>query len=701
MSGRGLSLTNPGQWAELGIFNRTASGVQVSHEGSLKYSAVYACVRVLAGTLAQLPLILYRRRDDDGRERAADHELYDVLHSRPNPLMTSFNLRMALQGHLALWGNAYAEIEFDQAGRVLHLWPLRPDRMESVDLIDDTLFYTYRLPDNSLTTLTGGRVLHLRFLSPDGIMGYSPVKLYMQGIGLGLAAEEFGARFFGNGARPGGFLSHPGQLSDKALKNLRESFENRHGGLSNALRLAILEEGMEYEAVGIPPEEAQFLETRKFQVTDVARIYGVPPHMIADLDRATFSNIEHQGIEFVVHTMGPWLACWEQGMDTSLLTEAERRQYYTEFLVEGLLRGDSAARAAFYTAMFQMGAYSQNDIRRLENENPIDNGDTYYVPLNMVPSDIAAGGFGDSPDGERLSQPARLAVDDDMVRRLQLLAAWRGQRRIGVDQRLGLPFAIDESDPVAADMRERRAVQAATARRRLQQAQMRVYADVAGRILRREANDVANAARRLLGQRSLAEFDAWLRRFYEDHGDFVIDNMRPVAQAYAEMVVGETQREVGGEVDEERLARFVQAYVAAQASRHVARQEAAIRQLLLDDGPGTGEEDLLAAIEARTEQWREEQPAQSIALEESVRAGNAVAHFSYVLMGVLTLRWVAIGKSCPYCEALNGRTVSITESFLPAGSTLEPDGADGPLTVTRNIAHAPAHGGCDCQIVAG
>lgn len=656
---RGLDLTDAQQWQELGLINPTASGVRVTTEGALKYAAVFACVRVLSATLAQLPLHVYERRDDDGRTRASGFRLYDLLHRQPNPIMTSFNFRITLQSHLALWGNAYAEIEYSRGGDVLALWPLRPDRMEKVESTGDSLLYHYRLPNGGTAVLPAENVLHLRFMSPDGVTGYSPITLHRQAVGLGLAAEEFGARFFGNDARPGSVLRHPGRLGEEGMKNLRKSWNAAHQGLSKSHRIAILEEGMELQEIGVPPQDAQYIELRKFQRTDIAGIYGVPPHMIADLERSTFSNIEHQGIEFVVHTMGPWLACWEQGLDNRLMTAAERRRYYTEFLVEGLLRGDSAARAQFYTSMFQIGAFSQNDIRRLENVNPIEGGDTYFVPLNMIPSDQASQGFLQSSEDERQLAP--------VVERT---------------------FEPDV---------EERARQAAVSRHRLQQAHMRVYADVEGRILRREANDVGNAARRMLQSRDLAQFDQWLREFYEEHRDFVSSNMRPIAQAYADLVLDEVLREVGGDaIAEERVLGFVQAYVAQQGVRHATRNEARIRKIMLENP-----DDLLAQIEAELDVWRTEERAAFFALDESVRAGNAFAHFGYTVLGVMTLRWVAIGKSCPYCTRQNGRVVGITEVFVPAGGTVDGDDGGDPLQVTRNIGHPPLHSGCDCQITAG
>jgi HK97 family phage portal protein len=663
---RSLPLTDAKPWQEMseGWFGSSHSGIHVSTEGSLKYAAVYACVRILAGTIAQLPLLVYQRRPGgQGRDRATNFYLYDLLHNQPNPVMTSFHFRTAMQGHLALWGNAYAEIEWTNGGRVKALWPLRPDKVEGVAMnaTADGLVYSYRLPSNRLVQLPQRKVLHLRFMSPDGIMGYSPIRLHRQGIGLALAAEEFGARFFGNDARPGMVLQHPGVLSDTAHQHLKESWEAEHGGLSKAHRMAILEEGMSLQEIGIPPEDAQYLQVRSFQRTEVYGIYGIPPHMAGDVERSTSwgTGIEQQGIGFLVHTMGPWLASWEQGLDASLMTEAERQRYYAEFLVEGLLRGDSAARSQFYQAMFNMGAFSPNDIRQRENENPVEGGDTRFVPLNMVPLDQAA-----------------------LVQEMKAIEDERADRR-----------ALPEPEPD----KEARAIQAAYSRQRLQRAHMRIYADVAARVLRREANDVGNAARRMLQQRDMAQFEEWLADFYEEFRGVVAANMRPVAQAYADLVLADVLGEVGGDpIAEERVTRFIEEYLLSQGGRHAARSEKKIRDILADGG-----ENLLERIETELELWRGQERAQSIALEESVRTGNAVARFAYVALGTLMLRSAAVGSSCPFCRGLDGRVISIEEPFLKAGQPFQPEGAEAPLTVTKNKKHPPYHAGCDCQVVAG
>ena len=350
----------------------TAAGVSVSEEGSLRLAAVYACVRVLSETVAQLPLFVYEKRER-GKERAEEHWLYDVVHSRPNPIMTAFEFWETLMGHLCLWGNGYAEIEYDGGGRVIGLWPLRPDMVTDIRRAADGLKYVYQLPDGKQTVLAGENVFHVRGLSPDGIRGFSPIGMQRQLVGMGLATEAFGANFFRNGARPGGVLEHPGVLDDEAFDRLRETWNETHGGLSNSHRLAILEEGMTYRQIGVPPEEAQFLESMKFNRSQIASIFRVPPHMIGDLDRATFSNIEQQSIEFKVYTMEPWLVRIQQAINARLLGE-EAGRYFAEFLPDALLRGDTVSRFQAYAIAIQNGWVNRNEVRGLENMNPFEGG---------------------------------------------------------------------------------------------------------------------------------------------------------------------------------------------------------------------------------------------------------------------------------------------------------------------------------------
>ncbi len=394
---RSLDETNSqgllGFLAGMGALWQTASGVTVTPDSSLQSATVFACVRLLADSVSSLPLHTYRRLTGGGKERAVDYPLYAVLHDLPNPEMTSVDYWSASVGHLCLWGNVYSEIETTKGGDIKALWPLRPDRTAprrnpKTKLIE----YVVRVPnETNPVVLPAERVMHVRAFGTSGLLGLSVIQYNKQTIGLDLAAEEFGARFFGNGAVPGLVLQHPGVMNEGAYARLRDSWREEHQGLSNAQRFAILEEGMTVEKIGIPPEDAQFLETRKYQRSQIAAMFHVPPHMIGDLDRASFSNIEQQSLDYVVNTLRPLLVRLEKSVYRSLMTPAERMQYFAEFLVDGLLRGDIASRYAAYATGRQWGWLSQNDIRAMENMNPIDGGDEYLKPLNMTPSNADGG----------------------------------------------------------------------------------------------------------------------------------------------------------------------------------------------------------------------------------------------------------------------------------------------------------------------
>jgi len=371
----------------------TASGVGVTSNTAMNCVPYFAGVRLIAETVGQLPLFEYRRVPPRGKMRAEDRRLFPLMHDEPNPEMNAITFKEALQGHVLTWGNAFAEIEWDiDEGVPRALWPLRPDRMKvGRDLTTKKLKYVYRLPDGTDAELPAWRVWHLPGFGFDGIIGYDTIYLAREAIGMSLAMEEYGARFFSNGASPSGVLEHPNKLSNEAQKRMQKTWKRLYSGLTNAHRLMILEEGMKFTAIGIPPNNAQFLESRKFQLDEIARLLHIPPHMLANLDRATFSNIEHLSLEFVKYTMNPWLVRWEQTCNRKLLLSEERRVYFFEFLVDALLRADSAARSTFYRELFYLGALSPNDIREKENMNPIEdaNADKYYIQVNMVPMEMA------------------------------------------------------------------------------------------------------------------------------------------------------------------------------------------------------------------------------------------------------------------------------------------------------------------------
>ncbi len=393
---------------------RSSAGVAVSEDSSLRNTAVLACVRILSNSVAMLPLPVYRRLAPRGKERATEHPLYALLNEQANAEMTAFELRRWLVQHVLLYGNGYAEIDWTPGGQVRALWPLLSAQTR-IERVGGALQYHYTLPNGRTITLPAWRVLHLRGLTGNGVEGYSVIRALMhEAVGLGLATQEYGARFFGNGARPGIVLEHPGVLSDRAYKRLQESWASAHEGLTNAHRLRILEEGMRVNTISVPPEEAQFLETRKFQVTEIARAFGVPPHLIGDMERATFSNIEHQYMEFLQFSLGPWLKQIEQTIHAALMRRAERQEYFVEHVRDAILQADTTTRYQAYALGRQWGWLSVNDIRELENMNPVADGDEYLVPLNMAPAGEDAGQRGADPAAPAWWAP----LVDDASRRL-------------------------------------------------------------------------------------------------------------------------------------------------------------------------------------------------------------------------------------------------------------------------------------------
>lgn len=367
------------------FFGYSGSGKAVTAETAIQLSTVYACVRVISETIASLPLGVFESKDK-GNEKAESHILYRILHDEPNPEMTSFVFREVMMAHLLLWGNSYSQIIRNGRNQVIALYPLLPDHMDVDRNEHGVLVYTYTDRNGKQVVLRPTDVLHIPGLGFDGIMGHSPIALEKNAIGLGLAADEFGSKFFANGARPSGVLTHPNVVKDP--KRLRESWNAAYGGSSNASKVAILEEGMSFTPISMPNNEAQFLETRKFQVDEICRIFRVPPHLVGNLEHATFSNIEHQSIDFAVHTIRPWLVRVEQAMNRALFYEKEKGRFYVQFNMDGLMRGDYKSRMEGYAIGINNGFMSPNDVRNLENMNPIpheEGGDLYMVNGNMLP----------------------------------------------------------------------------------------------------------------------------------------------------------------------------------------------------------------------------------------------------------------------------------------------------------------------------
>ena len=509
------------------------------------------------------------------------------------------------------------------------------------------LLYEYTPDSGPVKTFTRSEIFHLPGFGFDGLGGLHPIQYMRETLGLTLASQLFGSKFFEQGTTSSGVIESPNTLTNDAYSRMKSSWEDLHQGIENAHKVAILEEGSTFKPLTVEPEKAQFLETRKFQVTDTARYNRIPPHMLGDLERSTYSNIEHQGLEFVIYTMLPWLARWEQAVSLQLIPEEERKDYFAEFLVDALLRGDIKSRYEAYRIAREIGVYSANDIRERENENPIDGGDKYFVPLNWVPVEKA---------GENV---------------------------------------LEDQQPPSGP-RASRTARSATTRGRLASAYRPLFEDAFSRIVKIERSELNQALDRHLRQRDTDAFMAWVLTYYEELPPTIRSRTLPIYSSLAESVKAEIVEEIGGDEEFSDTDReFLSAYAETAAFRYARGSASQIRALIRN----TTVDKLEESLRLRFAQWEERRPGK-VALEETIRSGNALARAFYLSAGVMYLRWIARGsESCPYCQEMSGRIVGIQRPFALSGETFA--GADKKLRVRRSVGHPPLHAGCTCQIVAG
>ncbi|MFJ4687064.1 phage portal protein [Streptomyces sp. NPDC088789] len=645
---------------------QSSSGVRVDQDTAMTYAPYFAGVRVISEDVGGLPLFMYER-EARGKSRAASHPLYGLLHDAPNDMMGALSFRENLTGHCMNWGRGAAYVvTHERTGTIEELWPLRPDRIVPRARRMGTggrfeRWYQYLDDVNGIyANLAPGEVLFIPGVGDGGLGGYSIIEQAANAIGLGLATEHYGAKVFDNNSAPGGVLSHPETVSDEARKRMRTDWENLHRGINRAGLMAILEEGVTWSNIGLPNDANQFLETRKLQITDISRFLRLPPHMIGDLERATFSNIESQQLDYVSMALTSWLTRWEQAIITQLLLPEERATYFPEHLVDGLLRGDTAARYAAYAIGRQWGWLSANDIRARENLNAITGGDEYLVPLNMVPAGRSGAG----------AAPGRAVV--------RLARALRGRRAAGQARaNIADTWApkIEAADREVADLEARE-----------------VGALVAEHLKPRDSDDGRAHGR------SAASFILALGRLYADSGpvaELMTGLWLPLFTQFAADVAAEAAEEVGHEEDVD-LSAWVQAYVLAHVGYRLATSFGSLRSIAQD-----GEESVeqrAADIVDRLAQWQTERPERT-ARWEGAQLPNAAARETWREAGVQTLRWVAQGsRHCPYCTKLDGRESDIEVPFIAKGDAVESDGGEA-LTAKRNTFHPPVHAGCNCQVV--
>lgn len=668
------SLSNPAAWLTEALGGApTHSGVVVSERTALQYAAAFACINVLSKDIAQLPVFVYRR-DGDERSAAREHSVWRLLHDRPNPMMTPFSFKQALQAHACSWGNGYAEIEYARNGTPINLWPLLPDRTKVVVRNGQKWFVTrVREEDGSErdVPLASERVLHVPGLGFDGITGYSVIRLARNAIGTGMAAEEFSARLFLNGASPRIALKTPNKLTPEARVNLKMSWDAAYAGLSNAHRTAVLEEGLTVDKIGLPAKDQQLIEASDFSIGQMARFFDIPLMRLHSTTPITSwgTGLEQWQRAYLIHTLGPWLVQWEESCNWSLLNDTDRPTHFVEFLREALLQGDMAAQAQYFTALFNVGGISPNQIaRKLNMPAGGKEGDEKFIPLNMVPLSMA----GELARREPGPPPSDNPKNDDEP---------------------DPPRAAERASPKVG-LRQQRAAQS---RHRMQNSYIRVYEQVAGRVVTKQVERTRRAAERLEKDGNVAAFTHWVREFFEKERPVMQDAFLPITLALGELVADDVLREIGSHADFSReVDRFARAYVESMSIRQSGSMSGQLVQLAEEGDTADGTRN--GRIMARLDDWQEHRPGQ-IAKRESVQASNAIAREVYKESGVSRLMWVASGsETCPFCTSMDGKVVSIERPFLEAGESVGQDGSF--MKPSTSIANPPLHRGCDCNLVA-
>jgi len=667
-------------YTPIGESIKSVAGVEVSNDTALRCAAVMACVKVLSESVGSLPIHLYERQDR-GRERATEHWAYNLMHRQTGPRTPASSWLETAMFHMALTGNHYSVIEWLNGPGVGQLFPLNPDRVE----IEDTgrgLRYKYQDSDGKEYYYAEAQMLHIPAFSWDGISGISPIGYARETIGSAVATEEFGARFYSNGTNMGTVYTLPEgvKLNQEQTDKLVEDLRAKNAGLGSAHSAVVLPQGIKASKVSIPPNDAQFIETRKLNKAEIASIFRVPLHMIQEHEKNTSwgTGIESMSLGFVKFTLRPWLTRIEQMLNLKLLAGSDLDRFYFEFLPEDLLRGDMKASGEHFQIMLQNKVMTPNEVREKMNMNPVEWGDEPVAPENLY------GSQGEPPDenGEGEEKSA---------------CSCGGEHRAEPDPELDHP------------------------RMSIQRSYRRVIRDAMARVIRRERNDImafaektqrkrATKGRKRNEKRDTGELSTFIAEFYGAHEEFTREAIRPAFTALAEAIGAAAMRELEREWQwDDDLETWLEDYIAAFANRHSNQSRGQLLELLDEleqQGTDVDEAVVVDGLKQRFEEWEiglgDAIPRDSkISAREATRLGNGFAAATFFVAGVTALVWRATGsETCPYCRSLSGRTVSSGQSFVGAGEDFAPGGAE-PLRPRSNISHPPLHSGCDCLIVPG
>jgi HK97 family phage portal protein len=643
----------------LGLSSKTAVGKTVNHDGALGLTAFWAGVRVISQTIAGLPLKAYLHTSS-GREPATGHSIYKVLHERPNPYMSPFIFKEIRIAHCLTWGNSYAEIEYNNAGQVIGLWPLLPDRT-GAELVDGKKkYWTY--VSGTKIWLDADRVLHVPGLGFDGLRGYNVVQLHRESLGLSIAANEYGATFFGNSGKPSGVLTHPGAPTKDVRDTIREEWNQLHSGLTNAQRTAVLWGGMDWKPITIPPEEAQFLTTREMQIEEVARILNINPILLQQTSKQTSwgSGVAQFLTAFAKFTITPWLEREEDIINYDLFSETERGKYYVKYSVEQLMRGDPLAQAQILEIERRNGITNADEWRQLKELNPLPGeiGKAYYVPLNWI--DIT-------------KEPDNIPKEPDNIPKK--------------------PDEDTDEEEQKSTVRSKKQVRlrSAVLRNKTRDSYIKVFEDAAARFVKRDTEGLAKAVKRAFEEADpVAVLERWIEEFYPDQERYIYRTMLPAVMSLSSIIAAEAADEVGTSAPE--VDDFAEKYTENLARREAERSKAQVKGLIESETPET----LSEALSTRAAEWSETRSGK-VANNEVVRASSGVAKHVWAAVGISYLVWRANPGACPLCEELDGQRVGIKDYFLKKGESVS--GGASTLVTDGDIGGPPLHQGCTCSIV--
>ena len=693
----------------------TPSGVVVNDNKSMGITAFWSAVGTICDTIASLPISVYEKMANGHRREATEHPVHQLLHLRPNPHMAPSTWKAVRMLHVLIRGNSYCEIEKNTATRPVALWPLLPDRTAPEIRERNKIYFTET--GGARIALAADKVMHVPGMSYDGMIGYNVVKVHRDSLGLTVAANEYGARFFGNSGRPSGYISHPAKPSTDERVQLREEWNQLHTGLSNAQRTAILWGGMKWEKISLDPEDAQFLQTRELQIEEIARIFKINPILLQHHSKATSwgTGIAHFLLAYAKFTIVPWLVRDEEAMSYDLFTEAERGRFYVKYNINALLRGDAEMQAKVLEIERRNGVINADEWREHIEENPLPDGmgKHYYMPLNMDPVEAPES----TEDGEIVETPEveLTALNGAQIASLMQILQMVSAKQIAPEaahEALTVAFptidvariakmiaAAASFDPPQKpeDLRslgvtEKREARSLSVRQRQKKAYVRMFQDGVTRYLRRDVEAAGKAIAKAFDSADPeAALNRWIDEFYPGQHRAIMRIMLPIVSSYAETIAADAAEEVSTPAPE--TDAFAESYTEALAIRETNSSIGQIRALMAESAP----EQLQTSLVTRLAEWTDKRPAK-VAFDEVSRCTTAAALLSWRSAGVPAMRWRANPGACPLCEQMDGMRVGTKEYFAKSGDSVSAEGT-GPLTIDYDIAGPPLHQGCQCDIV--